>query len=157
MRAARLPRRWTRLPFWRTVLLLAGRQVKQSRGVLIKRDEIAFMVLSGLLTGLIFWQSAGTAAGHGALFFFVAHMTWWPGFLYMFSFPAETAVLTKELLSDSYSIEAYLCSKVLADTPAEMVCPSIYFAIALPMVGFKAQGAVLMWLSMLLQFQTMMS
>lgn len=55
-------------------------------------------MLIGVITGLIWWQSAGSDA-QGALFFFVAHMTWWPGFLYLFAFPAEVAVLTKERLS----------------------------------------------------------
>ena len=56
-------------------------------------------MLIGVITGLIWWQSAGSDAEQGALFFFVAHMTWWPGFLYLFAFPAEVAVLTKERLS----------------------------------------------------------
>ena len=84
-------------------MLLARRQRKQSGGVLLKRDELAFAILAGLIIGLVWWQAAGTEAQAGALFFFVAHMTWWPGYLYLFSFPGEVAVLTKELLSDCYS------------------------------------------------------
>uniref|UniRef100_A0A7S0LP79 ABC transporter domain-containing protein n=1 Tax=Coccolithus braarudii TaxID=221442 RepID=A0A7S0LP79_9EUKA len=146
--------RRARLPFHRTVWLLARRQIRQSRSTLLKTDEIALNLLIGVITGVIWWQSAGSEAEQGALFFFVAHMTWWPGFLYLFAFPAEVAVLTKELLSDSYSIEAYLLSKLVADTPSEIVCPSVFFACALPMCGFPAAASVPIWLTMLLQFQT---
>ena len=48
-------------------------------------------------TGTSEGGAAEAEAAGGALFFFAAHMTWWPGFLYLFSFPAEVAVLTKEL------------------------------------------------------------
>eukprot|EP00908_Phaeocystis_cordata_P014262 Transcript_25360.p1 GENE.Transcript_25360~~Transcript_25360.p1 ORF type:complete len:606 (+),score=229.90 Transcript_25360:111-1928(+) len=143
-----------RLPFWRTVVLLARRQRKQSGGVLLKRDELAFAILAGLIIGLVWWQAAGTEAQAGALFFFVAHMTWWPGYLYLFSFPGEVAVLTKELLSDCYSIEAYVCAKLVADTPAEVVVPSLFFAVAMPMVGFAPGASATIWLIMLLQYQT---
>lgn len=117
-------------------------------------DEILLNVLIGVSAGLIWWQSAGSDAEGGALFFFATHMTWWPGFLYLFAFPAEVAVLTKELLSDSYSIEAYLVGKLIADTPSEIVCPSVFFVCALPMCGFSAVASVAIWLAMLLQFQT---
>lgn len=147
-------RRRARLPFFRTVWLLAQRQRRQSRSTLLKFDELALNVLIGLITGLVWWQSAATADAQGALFFFSAHMTWWPGFLYLFAFPAEVAVLTKELLADAYSIEAYLVGKLLADTPSEIICPSVFFALALPMVGFAPNAAVLIWLTMLLHFQT---
>lgn len=151
--ASGTPRR-ARLSFGRTVCVLARRQTKQSRSKLLKFDEVALNILIGTTTGLIWWQSAGTPDERGALFFFAAHMTWWPGFLYLFSFPSEVAVLTKELLSDTYSIESYLVSKLLADTPSEIVCPSVFFASALPMIGFGPAASVLIWLTMLLHFQT---
>ena len=70
------------------------------------------------------------------------------------NFPAYLTELTKELLSDCYSIEAYVCAKLVADTPAEVVVPSLFFAVAMPMVGFAPGASATIWLIMLLQYQT---
>ena len=73
-------------------------------------------MLIGVITGLIWWQSAGSDAEQGALFFFVAHMTWWPGFLYLFAFPAEVAV---PLDKASASAAAQAVAQAAAILPAK--------------------------------------
>ena len=55
-----------RLSFGRTVCLLASRQRRQSGAMLLKVDEVIYMILSGVITGAIFWQTAAarsTAVG----------------------------------------------------------------------------------------------
>jgi hypothetical protein len=63
------------------------------------------------------------------------------------------AVLAKEKRSSSYSIEAYFLAKTLSEAFAELVCPSIYFVIAMPMVGFGAYQSVVLWVIGLLTYQ----
>lgn len=75
-------------------------------------------------------------------------------FLYLFSFPAEQAVLAKERRVGTYSIEAYALAKAVSELPQELVCPSVYFVICLPMIGFRPLAAVTIWLVSLLHYQT---
>jgi len=143
--------------FVEQVVVLMQRQVKQSRGKLLKKPEMLLNVFVGIISGVIWWQAGAEQRMRdveGALFFFVAHMSWWPLFLYLFSFPAERSVLAKEQRSKSYSIEAYLLGKTLAEIPQEMVCPSIYFAVCLPMIGFSPGPATVLWLVLLLHYQS---
>lgn len=62
-------------------------------------------------------------------------------------------MLAKEKRTDSYSIEAYFLGKTLSEFVAEMVCPSLYYAIVLPMVGLGVYPSLVLWLVGLLSYQ----
>jgi hypothetical protein len=70
------------------------------------------------------------------------------------SFSGEVAVLAKEKRTSSYSIESYFLAKTLSEAFAEMFCPSLFYAIALPMIGYDARTAIVIWLMGLVTYQT---
>lgn len=149
--------------FCEQVAVLMARQVRQSKGTLLSRNELLLSVLVALVTGLVWFGAARpSAAGEppserallGFVFFCLAHMSWWPMYLYLFSFSSEVAVLAKEKRTGAYSVEAYFLGKSLSEFGAELACPSLFFAICLPMVGFSAYTSLLLWLVGLLAYQT---
>jgi energy-coupling factor transporter ATP-binding protein EcfA2 len=73
--------------------VLMMRQIRQSRGTLLARTEVLLSVLVGLITGVVWFQTAvpgpngeppSERAMLGAIFYFLAHMSWWPMYLYLF-------------------------------------------------------------------------
>lgn len=119
-------------------------------------------VLVGAITGTIWFGAALPAADgappsqralEGVIFYGLAHMSWWPLYAYLFTFGAEVAVLAKEKRSAAYSIEAYFVAKTLSEACAELICPSIFYAIAMPMIGFGAYQSVVLWVVGLLTYQ----
>lgn len=149
--------------FVEQTVVLMQRQLRQSRGTLLARTEVLLSVMVALITGLIWFGAALPGADGsppserallGLVFYCLAHMSWWPMYLYLFSFSGEIAVLAKEKRTGAYSIEAYFCAKLLSESAAELICPTLFFAIALPMVGLGVYASIVLWLVGLLAYQT---
>lgn len=64
----------------------------------------------------------------------------------MITVPTETSVFIREHLNNWYSLPAYLTSKLVADLPLQMVCPSSFILIAYYFTGQPEEGFRLMML-----------
>ena len=78
------------------------------------------------------------------LFWFFFHSNWLYDF-FPVAVPSERAVVEKERLSGAYRLSAYYVAKMIGEAPLVIVLPSVYLAVAYPLLG----GSVLAFFGML--------
>lgn len=77
----------------------------------------------------------------------------WQFHHFMFPVPAEAAVFLREHLNSWYTLESYYVSKVVANLPLQLLCPTLFVLVAYFMTGQPFQAAdrlAMLWLVCLL-------
>lgn len=91
--AARVGARAPAAGFVEQTTVLMHRQLRQSRGTLLAKNEVLLSVMVALISGLLFFKAAQPSAQGeppserallGFVFYCLAHMSWWPMYLYLF-------------------------------------------------------------------------
>lgn len=128
---------------------LLRRQAVQVRRVYLRPME---WILTGLLATVfgLLWFQVGAHRDEAPrqsdyisiIFFFIAQWSWAPLFQVIGNFPDERDVLTRERASDSYSIGAWYCSKLLAEVPLSWVLPAGFFLITYPLAALPAASSL---------------
>ncbi|KFB39943.1 abc transporter [Anopheles sinensis] len=113
-------------------------------------------ILVGLLLGTVFYncgQDGVYVMANGAcLFFFQLFIFFGNSMPCVITFPLEARVFIRERLNNWYSLEAYYLSKIVADLPLQLLCPSLFLAISYYMTNqpFEWERFGMLWLVLLL-------
>ena len=130
--------------FRQQAFALTKRNFSNAKGTVLKPTRWFSVLSLAVIWGILYWSiSRGGNAKRGKnsadmisiVYFFVSQWAWGPSFQTVGAFPAERDVLTKELASELYSIEAYFLSKQIAEIPLSTVLPFAFYVVIFPMVG----------------------
>ena len=130
-------------PFGIQVNALTRRAFVNLRRTILKPLRWAMVLTLAGIFGWLWFSTARTKKerGHHAadlvsiVYMIVAQWSWGPSLQTVGLFPAEREVLTKELASQAYSIEAYFLSKQIAEVPISMLLPLVFHLVLFPLVG----------------------
>jgi len=130
-------------PFSIQLEALTRRAFVTAKGTVLKPLDWILVLSLASIWGWLFFDVGRTAKKRGRhaadivsiIFFFVAQFSWGPAFQQVTSFPAERDVLTKELASQTYSIEAWFISKQIAEIPVSTLLPLAFYIVVFPLVG----------------------
>ena len=130
--------------FGQQIRALTVRNFSKAQGTELKPTRWFSVLSLALIWGALYWsisRGGNKKRGHNApdmvaiVFFFVSTWAWGPSLQTVGAFPAEREVLTKELASELYSIEAYFISRQIAEIPLSTVLPLAFYIIIWPMIG----------------------
>uniref|UniRef100_A0A182QM79 ABC transporter domain-containing protein n=1 Tax=Anopheles farauti TaxID=69004 RepID=A0A182QM79_9DIPT len=125
---------------WKQFQVLLRRSLRvTSRDFFFAQLRVIAHVLVGLLLGAVFYQSGEDGAlvmvNAACLFFFQLFIFFGNAMPCVITFPLETKVFIRERLNNWYSLEAYYLSKIVADLPLQILCPSLFLSIAYYLTG----------------------
>ncbi|XP_060652214.1 ATP-binding cassette sub-family G member 4 isoform X2 [Drosophila nasuta] len=126
--------------FWMQLRVLLMRHLRSmSRDLLAVQMRVIMHIVVALLLGVVYWQIGNDAvkviSNVSCLFFIV---------LFVFSGNAmpsillclqDSPVFIREYYNGCYSLRAYFISKVLADLPLQLICPTFFISIGYFMTG----------------------
>lgn len=96
-------------------------------------------IVIGFLLGAVFYDFGNDAAkvlsNSSCLFFFVLFIFFANAMPSILSCPLETLVFLREHLNGWYSITSYFTSKIIADIPLQIICPTLFVTIAYILTG----------------------
>ncbi|KAL1380622.1 hypothetical protein pipiens_001415 [Culex pipiens pipiens] len=96
-------------------------------------------ILVAFLLGVVFYncgKDASTAMTNvAAMFFFHMFIFFGNAMPCTITFPLEAKVFVREHLNNWYSLEAYYVSKIFADLPLQLLCPSVFVIITYFLTG----------------------
>uniref|UniRef100_A0AAG5D8C7 ABC transporter domain-containing protein n=1 Tax=Anopheles atroparvus TaxID=41427 RepID=A0AAG5D8C7_ANOAO len=123
------------IPQWHQFCILLRRSLRvTSRDFFFAQLRVIAHILVGLLLGTVFYkcgQDGAFVMVNGAcLFFFQLFIFFGNSMPCVITFPLEAKVFVRERLNNWYSLEAYYLSKIVADLPLQILCPSLFLAIA---------------------------
>ncbi|XP_049533707.1 ATP-binding cassette sub-family G member 4-like [Anopheles darlingi] len=125
---------------WKQFLVLLRRSLRvTSRDFFFAQLRVIAHILVGFLLGIVFYR-CGEDASHvmtngASLFFFQLFIFFGNAMPCVITFPLEARVFIRERLNNWYSLEAYYVSKIFADLPLQMICPTLFIVIAYFMTG----------------------
>ncbi|XP_035783489.1 ATP-binding cassette sub-family G member 4-like [Anopheles albimanus] len=125
---------------WKQFLVLLRRSLRvTSRDFFFAQLRVIAHVLVGFLLGIVFYR-CGEDASHvmtngASLFFLQLFIFFGNAMPCVITFPLEARVFIRERLNNWYSLEAYYVSKIFADLPLQIICPTLFIAIAYYMTG----------------------
>ncbi|XP_050077339.1 ATP-binding cassette sub-family G member 4-like [Anopheles maculipalpis] len=125
---------------WKQFYVLLRRSLRvTSRDFFFAQLRVIAHILVGVLLGSVFYQSGEDGAlvmvNGACLFFFQLFIFFGNAMPCVITFPLETKVFIRERLNNWYSLEAYYLSKIVADLPLQILCPSLFLAIAYYLTG----------------------
>ncbi|KAH8262920.1 hypothetical protein KR044_002016 [Drosophila immigrans] len=126
--------------FWMQLRVLLKRHLRSmSRDLIAVQMRLIMHIVVALLLGVVYWQIGNDAAkvisNVSCLFFII---------LFVFSGNAmpsillclqDSPVFIREYFNGCYSLRAYFISKVLADLPLQLICPTLFIGIGYFMTG----------------------
>ncbi|XP_039501759.1 ATP-binding cassette sub-family G member 1 isoform X1 [Drosophila santomea] len=126
--------------FWIQLKVLLCRHMRSmSRDMVAVQMRLVMHVVVALLLGVVYWQIGGDAqkivSNVSCLFFvilFVFAGNAMPSILLCMQ---DSAVFIREYYNGWYSLGAYYLSKVLADLPLQLTCPTMFIGIGYFMTG----------------------
>ena len=125
--------------WWRQFVLLARRAFVQNRGDILSQITIVQTLVLAVVCGIIWWQVERTVDRiHdlvGLLFFGCIFWSFMPLFQSIQAFPAERSTVTRERAAGMYSLSAYTLAKTVAESPVQLVLPTMWGTIAYWMAG----------------------
>ncbi|TDG46545.1 hypothetical protein AWZ03_006983 [Drosophila navojoa] len=126
--------------FWYQLRILMHRHLRaMSRDTIAVQMRVIMHIVIGLLLGVVYWQignDANKVISNVSCMFFII--------LFIFSGNAmpsillcmqDASVFIREYYNGWYSVRAYYISKVLADLPLQLLCPSLFIGISYFMTG----------------------
>uniref|UniRef100_A0A1S4H190 ATP-binding cassette transporter (ABC transporter) family G member 16 n=2 Tax=Anopheles gambiae TaxID=7165 RepID=A0A1S4H190_ANOGA len=125
---------------WKQFYVLLRRSLRvTSRDFFFAQLRVIAHILVGCLLGAVFYQAGQDGAlvmvNGACLFFFQLFIFFGNAMPCVITFPLETKVFVRERLNNWYSLEAYYLSKIVADLPLQLICPSVFLAIAYYLTG----------------------
>ncbi|XP_053664151.1 ATP-binding cassette sub-family G member 4-like [Anopheles marshallii] len=125
---------------WKQFYVLLRRSLRvTSRDFFFAQLRVIAHVLVGVLLGAVFYNSGQDGAlvmvNGACLFFFQLFIFFGNSMPCVITFPLETKVFIRERLNNWYSLEAYYLSKIVADLPLQILCPSLFLTIAYYLTG----------------------
>ncbi|KAG8386286.1 hypothetical protein BUALT_Bualt03G0133300 [Buddleja alternifolia] len=132
-------KRWSNT-WWGQFSVLFRRGLKERKHETFSGLKIAQVLIVGILSGLLWWQSDISNLQDQVGFFFFTSGFWgfFPLFEAIFTFPQERMMLAKERSSGMYRLSSFFMALTLGDLPTVLVLPTIYFIITYWMAGLKA-------------------
>lgn len=136
-----------RVTFARQISVLLKRAVLCTvRDLHLAQLRLATHIVIGLFLGGVYYDIGNEASKvhsstaflmYAVMFIFFANL-----FPFVHSFPLEKLVVTREHMNNWYSLEAYHISKLLAELPLQLLCPtgflvSAYFLTSQPDDGMR--------------------
>ncbi|KQS70034.1 uncharacterized protein Dere_GG24450, isoform B [Drosophila erecta] len=126
--------------FWTQLSVLLRRHLRStSRDMFAVQMRLVMHVVVALLLGVVYWQIGADAqkivSNVSCLFFvilFVFAGNAMPSILLCMQ---DSAVFIREYYNGWYSLGAYYLSKVLADLPLQLTCPTMFISIGYFMTG----------------------
>ncbi|XP_017032891.1 ATP-binding cassette subfamily G member 4 isoform X1 [Drosophila kikkawai] len=126
--------------FWVQLRVLLHRHLRSmSRDLFAVQMRLLMHVVVALLLGVVYWQIGADAekivSNVSCLFFvilFVFAGNAMPSILLCMQ---DSAVFLREYYNGWYSLRAYYLSKVLADLPLQLTCPTMFISIGYFMTG----------------------
>ncbi|EDW77382.2 uncharacterized protein Dwil_GK18117, isoform C [Drosophila willistoni] len=125
--------------FYQLKILLKRHLRSMSRDMMAVQLRILMHIIVALLLGVVYWQIGNDASkivsNVSCLFFiilFVFAGNAMPSILLCIQ---DSAVFIREYYNGWYSLRAYYISKVLADLPLQLICPTLFISIGYLMTG----------------------
>ncbi|XP_017117022.2 ABC transporter G family member 2 [Drosophila elegans] len=126
--------------FWFQLSVLLRRHLRSmSRDMVAVQMRLLMHVVVALLLGVVYWQigsDAGKIVSNVSCLFFVILFVFagnaMPSILLCMQ---DSAVFIREYYNGWYSLGAYYISKVLADLPLQLTCPTMFISIGYLMTG----------------------
>ncbi|KAH8419500.1 hypothetical protein KR222_011626 [Zaprionus bogoriensis] len=126
--------------FWFQLRVLLRRHtLAMSRNLISVQMRVVMHFVVGLLLGVVYWQVGNKAekviSNVSCLFFIILYLFFgniMPSILLCLE---DSPVFIREYYNSWYSMWAYYISKVLADLPLQIVCPTIFISISYFMSG----------------------
>ncbi|KAH8413444.1 hypothetical protein KR009_011336 [Drosophila setifemur] len=129
--------------FWYQLSVLLRRHLRSMfRDMMAVQMRLVMHVVIALLLGVVYWQIGADAekiASNVSCLFFVILFVFagnaMPSILLCIQ---DSAVFIREYYNGWYSLGAYYLSKVLADLPLQLACPTMFISIGYYMTGQPA-------------------
>ncbi|XP_017075897.2 ABC transporter G family member 41 [Drosophila eugracilis] len=126
--------------FWIQLSVLLRRHLRSMwRDLVAVQMRVVMHVVVALLLGVVYWQigsDAGKIVSNVSCLFFVILFVFagnaMPSILLCMQ---DSAVFIREYYNGWYSLGAYYLSKVLADLPMQLTCPTLFISIGYFMTG----------------------
>ncbi|XP_069686832.1 ATP-binding cassette sub-family G member 4-like isoform X2 [Periplaneta americana] len=117
-------------PLWRQFLILTKRSLLCTlRDKLCVWVRIVTHLVIGLLLGAVYYNIGNDASkvlsNVSCLFFFVLFLFSCNAMPGIMKIPFEIPVVLHEVLNNWYSLKAYFMSKLVADIPVQIICPTL--------------------------------
>ncbi|XP_041451867.1 ATP-binding cassette sub-family G member 4 isoform X2 [Drosophila obscura] len=124
-------------------VLLRRHLRSMSRDMLAVQLRLIMHVVIGLLLGVVYWQIGSDAAkivsNVSCLFFMILFVFTGNAMPSILLCLQDSAVFIREYYNGWYSLRAYYISKVLADLPLQLTCPTMFISISYFMTGQPPQ------------------
>ncbi|BFF94885.1 ATP-binding cassette sub-family G member 4 [Drosophila madeirensis] len=120
-------------------VLLRRHLRSMSRDMFAVQLRLIMHVVIGLLLGVVYWQIGSDAAkivsNVSCLFFIILFVFTGNAMPSILLCLQDSAVFIREYYNGWYSLRAYYISKVLADLPLQLTCPTLFISISYFMTG----------------------
>ncbi|PNF43079.1 ATP-binding cassette sub-family G member 4 [Cryptotermes secundus] len=118
-------------PMWKQFQILLRRSVLCTlRDKLTVQLRVITHFVVGLLLGAVYYDVGNDASkalsNAGCIFFFMMFLFFANAMPSVIAIPLETSVVLREHLNNWYSLKAYFFSKLIADIPLQILCPTIF-------------------------------
>jgi len=121
------------------VAILSKRNFKLALPRLCSKVNIIQTVVLALLAGFTWFQTERVEENlqnlEGWMFFSSHYWMLFVLFQALWAFPPERPIIEKERRSGAYRFSAYYIAKMIAETPMEILFPSVYLLISYPLMG----------------------
>ncbi|XP_055683570.1 ATP-binding cassette subfamily G member 4 [Lutzomyia longipalpis] len=142
---------------WNQFLVLSRRSLLCTyRDFFFAQLRVISHIFVGILLGLVFFDIGSYASkvltNISCLFFFLLFIFFGNAMPTALSYPSEASVFLREHLNNWYSLGSYFASKIIADLPLQIICPSVFILIGYFLSGQPKEEDrfAMMWLICLL-------
>ncbi|XP_069702594.1 ATP-binding cassette sub-family G member 1-like isoform X1 [Periplaneta americana] len=130
---------------WRQICVLLRRSVLCTvRDLHLAQLRLAAHVVVGLFLGGVYYgigdEASKVPSNTACLMFFMMFLFFCNLFPFVHSFPVEKLVVMREHLNNWYSLEAYHISKLIAELPLQILCPTGFLLSAYFLTGQPPDG-----------------
>ncbi|GAB0100161.1 ATP-binding cassette sub-family G member 4 [Sergentomyia squamirostris] len=142
---------------WNQFLILSKRSLLCTyRDFFFAQLRVIAHVVVGVLLGLVFYDIGSDASkvltNLSCLFFFLLFIFFGNAMPTALTYPSEAAVFLREYMNNWYSLGSYFASKIIADLPLQIICPTLFIAISYFLSGqpIEENRFAMMWVICLL-------
>jgi len=126
-------------------VLLGWRSFRQKRGYIFQWLTFGQIIAITIIVSLIWFQRDTDVDSiddrFGLIFFCSVYWSIYPMFRVLTSFPSERGVLSRERSTGTYRLSAFYFSKQVAETPLDLVLPTLYCVVVYWATGLNPEPA----------------